>query len=251
MKKFIKIFICVLLVAVFAFSLYQIISILMSRYTAKTHYESYEKYVVISTSPTEQANVENNTSETITEEPKKITIDFESFVMEFPNAVGWIYSEGADLNYPVMQGKNNSYYIDHLPDGSRNSNGSLFVDFRNSSPEVDANYIIYGHNMNDGSMFGSITNYKNQEYYDRYPYLEFFTLEKDYKIELIAGCTVNVDSPVFDIDFDDENSINELISNSTFKSKTKYNKGDKLITLSTCSNVSEETRYILIGILSE
>lgn len=246
MKKFFKISVCIMLVGVFAFSLYQVVSILMSRHTAKVHYESYDKYIVIETSP-----VENETqAETApAEEQKKVTIDFESFIFDYPNAVGWIYSEGACLNYPVMQGKNNSYYIDHLPDGSRNIAGSLFADFRNSAIGNDPNFIIYGHNMNNGSMFGSITNYMSQEYYDNYPYIEFYALDRDYRIELIAGCTVYVDSAVFDISLNDSEVINELILSSTFKSDTQYKSGDKLVTLSTCTNISDDTRYILLGVL--
>ena len=248
MKKVIKIIICILLVSVFAFSAFQVISILLSRHTAKVHYESYDKYIITSTEPVNEEKQTENAEEPIT---KNITIDFKSFIHDYPNAIGWIYSQGANLNYPVMQGSNNSYYIDHLPDGSKNIAGSLFADFRNSEPNVDSNYIIYGHNMNNGSMFGSITNYMHQEYYDKYPYIDFYTLNQDYKIDLIAGCTVSVDSDIFNINLDDENYINELISNSTFISNTTFNKNDKLVTLSTCTNVSDDTRYVLIGVLKD
>ncbi len=246
MKKFIKITVFLVLVGVFTFSLFQVVSILLSRHTAKTHYESYDKYIIIETTPVQK----ETQAETVpTEEPTKVTIDFKSFIFDYPNAVGWINSEGANLNYPVMQFKNNSYYIDHLPDGSKNIAGSLFVDFRNSSIGTDPNYIIYGHNMNNGSMFGSITNYKSQEYYDNYPYIDFYALDRDYRIELIAGCTVYENSDVFDINFNDTDTINELISNSTFKSNTKYKSGDKLVTLSTCTNITSDTRYVLLGVI--
>ncbi len=250
MKKFLKITVFLVLVGVFAFSLFQVISILISRYTAKAHYESYDKYIMVETTPVQkETQVETIIQNTPTEEPKKVTIDFKSFIFDYPNAVGWIHSEGANLNYPVMQTRNNSYYIDHLPDGSKNIAGSLFTDFRNSSIGTDSNYIIYGHNMNNGSMFGSITNYKSQEYYDNYPYIDFYAFDRDYRIELIAGCTVYVDSDVFDINFNDIDAINELVSNSTFKSKTKYTEGDKLVTLSTCTNITSDTRYVLLGVL--
>lgn len=246
MKKFLKITIFLVLIGVFAFSLSQVVSILISRHSAKAHYESYEKYIIVETTPTQAETVVKTIP---TEEPTKVTIDFKSFIFDYPNAVGWIYSEGANLNYPVMQTRNNSFYIDHLPDGSKNIAGSLFTDFRNSSIGTDPNYIIYGHNMNNGSMFGSITNYKNQEYYDNYPYIDFYAFDRDYRIELIAGCTVYVNSDVFDINFNDVDAINELVSNSSFKSKNKYTEGDKLVTLSTCTNITSDTRYVLIGVL--
>ena len=89
-------------------------------------------------------------------------IDFASLKGISKNAVGWLFNPGTVINYPVAKTTDNSYYIDHMIDGSYNSNGCLFIDYRNKDDLADRNNILYGHRMKNGKMLSSITSYNKQ-----------------------------------------------------------------------------------------
>ncbi len=112
---------------------------------------------------------------------------FEKLTAEYPDTVGWLYCEGTPINYPVVQSKDNLRYLRRLPDGRYNAAGSLFADYRCKEVAASGNYIIYGHNMKNGSMFGTLVRYKSQNYYDEHPTLYYLTPERTFRIELIAG----------------------------------------------------------------
>ncbi len=118
-----------------------------------------------------------------------ISVDFKELTNNSKDAIGWIYSEGTNINYPIVQGKDNEHYLSHLPSGAWDICENIFVDFKNSSDFSDMNTIIYGHNMKNGSMLSTLEEYKNQEYYDEHPIIYLLTPEKNYKILLISGYT--------------------------------------------------------------
>ena len=121
-------------------------------------------------------------------------IDFVSLKEINEDVVGWLYLPDTVINYPVVQGEDNSYYLKHLVDGSYNANGSLFVDYHNKMDFSDDNTLIYGHHMDSGKMFATLVKYKNQEFYDAHPVAYFLTEEKDYKIEIFSGYVTTHDS---------------------------------------------------------
>ncbi|HWQ76443.1 MAG TPA: class B sortase, partial [Syntrophomonas sp.] len=119
------------------------------------------------------------------------SIDFLSLEKINPDVVGWLAVEGAGIDYPVVQGKDNDYYLQHLFTGERNKLGSIFMDYSNHSDFSDRNTIIYGHNMQNGSMFSSLAKYKKQSYYDSFPAMVLYTPRGNYKIHLFAGIIVD------------------------------------------------------------
>lgn len=181
-------------------------------------------------------------------------VDFISLEKINPDVVGWLAAEGTEINYPVVQGKDNDFYLTHLFTGERNKLGSIFMDYRNHNDFSDKNTIIYGHNMKDGSMFSSLTNYKDQEYYDRFPTMLLFTPNGNYMIEFFAGNIVdgNYDSVRFDFkdDYDFQNYVDSLKKKSTFESNTIVKSDDRIITLVTCSYEYDNARYTLYGKLT-
>ena len=125
------------------------------------------------------------------------TVDFDVLNQENPNIIAWIYCDGTPINYPVVQGQDNQYYLRRLPDGSSNPSGSLFADFRNDRSFGDLNTLIYGHNMSDDSMFGTLTDYKNPSYYEEHPQFWILTKERAYLVDLIAGYVTGSDSDAY------------------------------------------------------
>jgi len=199
----------------------------------------------------------DTTGEASSEERKEQQIngvDFISLERINPDVVGWLAAEGTEINYPVVQGKDNDFYLRHLFTGERNKLGSIFMDYRNHNDFSDKNTIIYGHNMKDGSMFSSLTKYKDQEYYDSFPTMLFFTPNGNYMIEFFAGNIVdgNYDSVRFDFkdDYDFQNYVDSLKKKSTFESNTIVKADDRIITLATCSYEYDNARYTLYGKLT-
>ena len=181
-------------------------------------------------------------------------VDFTSLERINPDVVGWLAAEGTEIDYPVVRGKDNKFYLHHLFTGERNKLGSIFMDYRNHSDFSDKNTIIYGHNMKDGSMFSSLTKYKDQRYYDNFPTMLLYTPVGDFTIELFAGIVVdgNYESVRFDFkdDHDFQNYIDSLKKKSTFESNTIVKADDRIITLCTCSYEFNNARYVLYGKLT-
>lgn len=112
------------------------------------------------------------------------------------------------------------------------------------------NYIIYGHNMKNGTMFSSLTKYKSQSYYDEHPVLYLYTPDGDYRIELIAGFVSKPTGEVYNTDQTYE-QILKYCSQSTFRSTATPLDDEIYITLSTCSYEYENARYVVIGKLAK
>ena len=250
MKKtvWIKRTVVVLLSAVYAVSAWQVSKILHEEKKAEDCYEDFQNLVVMDHPPEKSTSAEDEPSERV-----PVSIDLAPLQEQYPDVIGWLYCEGTEINYPVAQGKNNSQYLRHLLDGTYNTAGTLFADYRNK--EKNGHLLIYGHNMKNGTMFGSLVQYKKQEYYDEHPVLYYFTSDKVYKVELIAGYVTSSSSDAYRLDFGTEESvgthISEALKKSTFHSNVSYTEGDRLMTLSTCSYEYSNARYVVVGLMKE
>ena len=103
-------------------------------------------------------------------------IDFNALAQTNPEVVGWIYAPGTNINYPVVQTNNNSKYLNTLFDGTSNASGAIFLDSDDTAPGmVDQQTTIYGHHMNDGSMFNVISDTTDQATFDSIKYCLLYT----------------------------------------------------------------------------
>lgn len=165
--------------------------------------------------------------------------------------VGWLYCPGTVINYPVVQGNDNSYYLTHLADGSENRNGCLFIDCDNAADLSDENTIIYGHHMQSGAMFASLVKYADQAYYEAHPYMFLDMGDEQYLVEVFAGYDAAVDDDAYCRTFACEEDfaawLEKRQSKSDFQSNIKPGIDDCIITLSTCSYRLENGRYIVHG----
>ena len=175
-----------------------------------------------------------------------IRIDFDALIQENNDIIGWIYCPNTPINYPVVKGEDNNQYLRSDLKGNYLVSGSIFADYRNGEIGQHRNYIVYGHNMKNSTMFGTLVKYKDQTYFDSNPILYFLTPDTNYIIELSAGAVVNRDSDIYQI-IPNENTIAEIVSKSTFTSSAKITHDDKIITLSTCSYEFNSARYVIIG----
>ncbi len=179
-----------------------------------------------------------------------ITVNFEKLQKKNSEAVGWIYCEDTVINYPVVQAKDNKKYLHADLDGKYLRSGTVFVDYRNGAIGEDRNYLIYGHDMRNNSMFGSLSEYKKQRYFDAHPVMYYLTPHGNYRIELAIGAVVDTDDLIYQTNPDKESFATYLAGlkkKSTFRSEVELTPEDKVVTLSTCSYEFDNARYIVIG----
>lgn len=256
-KKYaVKIF-NIIFIAVFLFSAFNIAKIYYDYNKADNTYNYLQQeYVKENTGYTQiQENEGNEPEQTEETEPPEgtklpVKIDFDSLSERNGDVIGWLYCPETAMNYPVAQGKDNNQYLRHDLDGNYIISGTIFADYRNAAPGEDTNYIIYGHNMRNATMFSILTKYKDQSYYEQHPVMYYLTPDKNYKIELFAGLVVRRDDKIYlpDMPKDEFNTLlEEYIEKSTFKTDIELNENDIIVTLSTCSYEFDHARYILIG----
>ena len=248
MKKWIQNLIMILCIIAFIFFSYKIHNYNKEEKEQEKLRDNLIEDAIIKSTP------ENQTDDEIENNNVPIEIDFNVLKNKNKDIVAWIYSEGTLINYPIAQSKDNDYYLRRLLDGTYNQSGTIFMDYKNNSNFEDYNTIIYGHNMKNDTMFGTLTNYKKQEYFNEHQNMYLFTENKNFKIELFAGYITSSESDIYNFP-KDMNSNEKLIKTakekSTFKSDLEVNSDDKIITLSTCSYDYGNARYVLLGVLKE
>lgn len=180
----------------------------------------------------------------------ELGLDFEVLEQAGSDIIGWLYCEGTVINYPVVQGRDNSYYLTHLYDGTYNRLGTIFMDVANSGTLDDHNTVLYGHHMASGRMLASIVNYKDQSYYEEHPLLYLYTPQTTYRIEVFAGVVTEGSTGfplVFETPGEHSRYLRRIRENSTFQSDVEMGTGDKMITFSTCDYTFNDARYALFG----
>ena len=160
-----------------------------------------------------------------------------------------------EINYPVVQGADNQYYLKHLFNGKWNSSGCIFLDSRNTPDFSDRHSIIYGHHMKNGTMFSGLTEYKKQEFYDAHPTVLLLTPEKNIRIEIFAGYVAGVSDKAWEIALGSDKEFGDWLEaaeeRSCFESEVPFAVTDRIVTLSTCSYEFDNARFVLVGRITE
>ncbi len=178
-----------------------------------------------------------------------ISVDFGGLTAQNPDVVGWIYSEGTKINYPVLRGADNDAYLHHMISGEYNSAGSIFMDYRCAPDLSGLNTIIYGHHMKNGSMFASLHEYTDQSFYDEHKYLWYLTPSHIYRLDVICGYVGQAEAEIYTI-FENKDELDSYlsraISKSSFKADSIPENIDRIVALSTCSYEYDDARYVVI-----
>ena len=185
----------------------------------------------------------------------KNPVDFESLKKVNEDIIGWIRVNALDISYPIAQSTNNDYYLHRTFERVDNFAGCIFMEYQNHSDFSDKNTIIYGHNMKNGSMFGTLRKFYEDEVYEKAPYFWIYTPDKIYRYDIFSCAEVAVDSLAYQITFSEEGSFEKYIDDAYSRSVVKGNDikvtaEDKIVTLSTCTG-NESTRFIVQGKLSK
>lgn len=176
-------------------------------------------------------------------------INLEALQQVNPDVFGWIRIPDTKVDYPLLQGEDNEYYLKHTWEKKKNSMGSVFLEHWNSRELTDYNTIVYAHNMNDGSMFGTLSKYNDKAYWKKHPYVYIATGDGVLRYEIFAFYKAAVDSPTYGLSF------NQLETKANFLhhawEEKKYDTGvipepnDRILTLSTCTASSHEKRWVV------
>ena len=265
MKKSVKVLLfilCAIFAGVFAFSGYKLFTIMHGYKTAERTYSSLsDRYVapLPSTTPFAVADPAATPAPAPAVELSPLSVDFNELLGECPDIVGWIYSEGTKINYPVVQCKRDNpviadyYYLYRDIHGNYSGNGTPFLDVKCAGDFSDYNSIIYGHHMNDGSMFASLDGYRKDgdSYYQQHPILYLNTPGQNYRVELFAGYLTDADSSTYTVSFPDTSSFllycQDMKAKSNFHSDVEIQAGDRIVTLSTCAYDWYDARYVVQG----
>jgi len=179
-------------------------------------------------------------------------VDFDVLNATFRGTTAaWILLEDTVIDYPVMQGSDNDYFLRRLPDGTNHRNGSIFIDYRCSSDFTDRNTLLYGHDMRSGDMFGAFRGYNNQAFYEQHPVFYIFTPERDYALVLFAAYKLDSAVEVPPLTFRDDEAFMAHVANikqrSVFRSDVEVSVGDRIVSLATCDASHKNARLIVVG----
>lgn len=261
--KNIKNILIVFFAAMLLFSAWKLFGILQGYEQGESEYNELQQYISVTEPPTIPDAAPQATQPEYSHEPTAPeeaddtvwpVVDFEQLAQINPDIVGWIFIEGTDINYPVVQGSDNDYYLRHLFDGTYNSSGCIFLDAACSADFSDQHSIIYGHHMKNGTMFSGLMDYKQQSFYDEHSMALLLTPTHNYKIKLFSGYVSDPwndawETEFLDVDFAEW--LNAISERSGFEADSYPAEGDRIFTLSTCTYEFENARYVLHGYIEK
>ncbi len=262
MRKIIRRIIFIMAVGIFLFAGYNVYKIYVEYAAAEDEYTELSKYATeISGNGTTEAHLQDSGSDGEEDYPvgtpgvdyPNMQIDFKSLISENKQFVGWLIVRSVGISYPVAQADDNDYYLHHTFDGTANSNGCVFLDANNSSELTDMNSFIYGHNMKNGTMFGSLKKfYKEDGIYEIDPYFYVYTKDYVYKYKIYSYYTVAPHSDTYSyLDTAAQyKKYEELVLGRSIKDcGVEVSTHAPTLTLSTCSGSgASKKRFVVHGI---
>lgn len=182
-------------------------------------------------------------------------VDFEFLKQINPDIVAWIVMPDTRINHPVVQTQDNEKYLDITFENTQNSAGTIFLDFLNQPDFSDFNNIIYGHNMNDGSMFHDLVKLKDAGYYNLHNAGYLITPGQVFRFEIFAVNLLDSEDEYRMIGFASKEDFLDFIekykSSSIVKKDIEISVKDKILTLSTCdddrSGKIEDVRLVVMA----
>ena len=183
-------------------------------------------------------------------------VDFASLRRGAPEALAWIAVPGTQIDYPVTQWTDNQYFLTRTARHEASRYGSIFMDYRNNSDFSDFFTILYGHNMRSGKMFGTLREFRDDEFFDRVQYGSLRTPDKTYRLQFFAWAVGDSTGEyyknlAFVIPGEKEAFLRMCRETARRWREVPLNAGDHIVALSTCASESESARMLLLAKLVE
>ncbi len=191
-------------------------------------------------------------------EPREVLDEYKNLLNKNKKLIGWVKIDDTNIDYPVMQTSDNEYYLTHNLNQENDRNGSIFMDKDCDVLKPSTNYIIYGHHMKSGNMFGKLDLYQDENYCKEHPYIQFDTIYEKGTYEVMYVFRSRVyreEEIVFKYyQFIDANSeqefdsyMSEMASMSLYDTGVTAEYGDQLLTLSTCDYQEKNGRFVVVA----
>ena len=187
--------------------------------------------------------------------------NFKNLQADHEDICGWIKFDCLDIDYPIVrpaESKDTEYYLRRDLDGNYSTAGTIFIQKVNHPDFNDNCTVVYGHNMTNLSMFGTLKQFRDKEFFDENKYFEIYTPGHILKYAIKSAFVYDDRHLNYSFDFDEERDFmnfaeeasnpKSLVKNVRDDVEIKW--GDKLVVLSTCTNYDPE-RYLVVGVLVE
>lgn len=246
MKKILKALYILLFISIAVFCFYKA-------------YEIKEEQTKIKEEQTELIDIAEIPEKVEDIEEKKEEINFQDLININSDFIGWIKIDETNINYPIVQGTNNTYYLKHSFYKEYSNAGSIYMDATANSNFSSKNTFIYGHYTSDGSMFGQLGKYMKQDFYDKHKEIYIYTSEQNYKLEVFSVHVDKASSKSYQMNFTTDESYKDYIdlikSYSVIKSDIEIDyTEDRIVTLYSCSHErghAKDDRYFVHAKLIE
>ena len=171
------------------------------------------------------------------------------------DVLGWISIPNTPVDYPVMQGEDNDYYLDHTWDKAANSVGSIYLDCQVSAGFDDFNTIIYGHRMKNNSMFGSLKYYNDIEYWETNPYVYIVNDSGVHRYAIFAAYEAAVNEITYGLSISKDTTkqyfIEHSLTSSDIDTGIVPTAEDLVLTLVTCTGRDYSSRWVVQAVLQD
>ena len=235
---------------ILAVSIYQIVMMILPYYQGGQEYDKVKEMAVTEPEPEEEGEEEKPGD--------GFQVDFDALLAENPDTVAWIrLEEPAVISYPVVKSRDNEEYLTKTFSANDNKLGAIFLDKRSHSSFTDRNSFIYGHNLKvGGEMFSQLSAYADEEFCRQHPYFFIYTPDGTTKVyQVFSAGVVKATAENYNLNYNtDEDFTNYLElckSSSNYQVETDLNAGSRIVSLSTCTNVLEDERFLVQGVLIE
>ncbi len=192
------------------------------------------------------------------EEPLEIPIDFATLQAENPDIYAWITIPGTNVDYPILRREgDNAYYLNHSVDQTESIAGAIFTEDYNSMDFQDPNTIIYGHNMKNGTMFRTLHNYADRDFFDKNRDITIYMPDQILHYTIFAAYLYDSRHLMLSFDFEDPDVFRAYLDdirnmrdmNAFVDTEIPVTEEDKIITLSTCYKGQADRRYLVQAVL--
>ena len=233
----IRTLIMIVALGVFCYSGYQLLSIYQEYKKGSDEYHALENKYIDEKGMFEEINTD------AAEPTMKNPIDFAGLKAVNEDIIAWLKVGAIDISYPVTQGKDNDYYLHNTFENQPNIAGCIFMEGMNTPDFQDYHTILYGHNMKNLSMFGSLKKYKTEDFYKDHQFFTIYASECAYRYQIFAYYDVPETDEVYTVGFAPDETFQKFIDKMKQKSYddtgVNVTKDDHIMTLSTCSTTGK------------